>query len=115
MDVNQVNELGKKAFQKIQCGDFEGALKPAYEILDLGPHYFVSYTTSALLIDIGNALGDETITKQGVELLENDLKEIVQHDEKAPSAYYNLANAIMFFFSSKGLETTILRVLKRQN
>ena len=101
MDVDQLNELRQQAVQKMDAGDFEGALNLAYKIRSLGPHYVVSYTVSGLLIDIGAALGDEKITKEGVKLLQKDLEVIVCHERYAPTAYYNLANGYYALFSFK--------------
>lgn len=92
MDLNQLQSLREKAIHKMDLGDFESALTHAYEILDLGPHFFVSYTVSGLLIDVGRCLNDEAVVNQGIDLLQNDLKTILQHAEIVPSTYYNLAN-----------------------
>jgi len=85
----------------MNAGDFKGALNLAYKIRSLGPHYVVSYTVSALLIDIGAALKNEEIVKEGVELLQKDFEAIVRHEKYALDAYYNLAKGYSDLFNFK--------------
>ena len=92
MDLEKLNEYGQLAARKMDSGDFEGALCLALQMKNLGSHYAVSYMTSGILIDVGNAMSDEKIVKEGVDLLEKDLETIIRHEEIAPTAYYNLAN-----------------------
>lgn len=101
MDINQLNELREQTIQKMDTGDFEDALNLAHKIQSLSSHYVVSYTVSGLLIDIGVGLGNEEIVKEGVELLQKDFVTIVQRDEYAPTAYYNLANGYYALFQFK--------------
>jgi len=101
LDIDQLNELSKQAIQKRDADDFEAALNLAYRIRSLGPHYAVSYIVSGLLIDIGTALRNEEIVKEGVELLQKDFETIVHRDEYAPNAYYNFANGYYALFSFK--------------
>lgn len=81
--------------------DFKGALNLAYQIKDLGSHYAVSYIASGILIDVGNAVGDEKIIREGVELLKRDFEAIIRHKRYAPTAYYNLANGYYALFRFK--------------
>ena len=101
MDTDRINKFAQQAINKMDAGDFEGALKLTWEIKSMGPHYVVFYTASGLLIDIGAALGKEELIKQGVNLILKDLKQIVQDEGLASSAYYNLANGYMSLFSFK--------------
>jgi len=105
MDVKKLNELRQLAIQKMDAGDFKDALKLAYKIKSLGSHYLVSYTVSGLLIDIGspNALQNEEIVKEGVELLRKDFEMIVHDQRYAPTAYYNLANGYYVIFNFKNM------------
>ena len=101
MNIDQLNELRQQAIQKMDAGDFEDVLNLAREIQGFGLHYIVSYTVSGLLIDIGVAMGDEEITKEGVELLRKNFEAIVHHEGYAPIAYYNLANGYSALFHFK--------------
>ena len=87
MNIDQLHKLKQQTIQKMDTGDFEGALRLAYEIRSLGSDYIVSYTVSGLLIDIGGELGKEEIVREGVELLQKDLEAIVNRDEYAPDAW----------------------------
>lgn len=99
--MQHLKELYQQAIQKMNVGDFEGALNLAYQIQSFDSQYFMSYIVSGLLIDIGGALGDENIVKDGVELLEKDFEEIVSHKRYAPTAYYNRANGYSALFKFK--------------
>ena len=112
MDID-LNELRQQAIQKMNAGDFEGALNLAYKMQSLGSHYFVSYTVSGLLIDTGVALGDEKITKQGIELLQKDFEAIVRHERYAPTAYYNLANGYSALFHFEKIRNPYVACFKK--
>jgi len=101
LDIDQLNELRQQTIQKMDANDFKGALDLAYKIRSLGPHYVVSYTASGLLIDIGTALENEEIVKEGVKLLQKDFEEIVHDGRYASSACYNLANGYSALFKFK--------------
>ncbi len=101
MDIGQLNKFRQQAIQKMDAGDFEGALNLVREIQSLDSHYTVSYTVSGLLINIGVAIDNEEITKEGVGLLRKDFKAIVRHERYAPTAYYNLANGYSALFHFK--------------
>jgi tetratricopeptide (TPR) repeat protein len=101
LDIKKLNELVEKAEQKMNAGDFEGALNLAPKMQNLGSDYRVGYVVSGLLIDNGWALGDEKKVKEGVELLQKYFKKIVQHAEYAANAYYNLANGYYALFQFK--------------
>jgi tetratricopeptide (TPR) repeat protein len=92
MDPDQIFELSVQADKKMNTGDLYGALEIAYRIKNLGPHYYVSYVVSGLLINIGNAQANEKITREGLELLEKDFETIIRHRNLVPYAYYNRAN-----------------------
>ena len=115
MDIDQLNELSQQAVQKMDAGDFKGALNLAYKIRSLGPHYVVSYTVSALLIDIGAALENEEMVKEGVELLQKDFEAIVRHEKYALDAYYNLAKGYSDLFNFKMMRDPYVGCFKEQN
>lgn len=114
MDIEKVNELRQLAIQKMDAGDFKGALKLAYKMKSLGSHYLVSYTVSGLLIDIGSpgALQNEEIVKEGVELLRKDFETIVHDERYAPTAYYNLANGYYVIFNFKTMRDPYVACFK---
>ncbi|MBM4241919.1 MAG: tetratricopeptide repeat protein [Euryarchaeota archaeon] len=100
--IRQIKEMYAQAVQKKNSGDYRDALNLAYEIKNtFGPHYYVSDVVSCLLIDLGLPLGEESITKEGIELLENDFEKIIQNEINASNAYYNLANGYYSVFSFK--------------
>jgi len=99
LNINQLGKLGQKAIQKMNIGDFEGALRLAYKIRSLGSGRIVSYTVSGLLIDIGGALENEELVKEGVDILRKDFEAVVDYD--APTAHYNLANGYYALFLFK--------------
>mgnify|MGYP001028239029 CR=1 FL=1 len=101
MDMIKLKELHQHAIQKMNTGNFNGALNLTRKMQGLGPHYFVSYITSGLLIDIGSALGEEKVVNEGVESLKKDLEEIIQNKKIASTAYYNLANGYHSLFNFK--------------
>lgn len=98
MDINKIQEIAQQAEQKIDVRDFEGAKDLAYEIQRLGSHFYISYITSGLLIDIGKWLGNERIINDSIKLLEKDFESIISNKKLAPSAYYNLANGYSHLF-----------------
>lgn len=101
LNTSELNLLCELAIQKMNESDFEGALNLAYKVKALGQNYIVSYITSGLLIDIGSALGNEKIIKEGGELLQRNLEAIISHKKYSPTAYYNLANAYSVLSSLK--------------
>ncbi len=112
MDIDQLNELRQRTIKKMDASDFEGALSLAYEIQSLGEHYVVSYTLSGLLIDIGNALGNERIIKEGIGLLRKDFEAIANDQRYAPTAYYNLANGYYALFRLKMMKDPFVACFK---
>ena len=92
MHPDKIYALAEQANRRMNAGDLNGALDIAYRIRDLGPHYYVSYIVSGLLINIGNAQANEQTIREGFELLRKDFETIIHHRELAASAHYNLAN-----------------------
>ncbi len=98
MNINRIQELAQQAEQKMNIGDFKSAKNLAYDIQRLGSHFHISYIVSGLLIDIGNALRNEQIIKDAINLLEKDFESIISNNRLAPLAYYNLANGYSHLF-----------------
>jgi len=113
LDVDQLNELRQQAVQRMDTGDFEGALNLTHKIQSLGSHYVVSYTVSGLLIDIGAALGNEEIVKEGIKLLKKDFEAIVHDERYASSAYYNHANGYSALFNFKMMKDPYVGCFKK--
>ena len=99
MNISQLAKLGQKAIKKLDNGDLKGALKLAYKIRSLGSVPIVPYMVSALLIDIGGAMENEEVVKEGVDMLQKDFQAVVDYD--APRAHYNLANGYYALFRFK--------------
>jgi len=98
LDRNKLDELCGLALQRIEESRYDEALGLARQIQSLGPHYYVSYLLSGLLIDIGNGLKRTEIIEEGRQLLQKDFEAISEHIELAPTSNYNLANANLFIF-----------------
>ena len=101
MTMSQIRSLHQQALKNMDDGDFDGAKKLVYEILNFSPNYFVSYVASGLLIDVGSALRDEGMVRKGVDLLERDFRSIIKKRRFAPRAYYNRANGYSALFNFK--------------
>lgn len=113
MSLDKLNEWAELAVQKMNYSDFRGALNLTRQMQSLGPHYLVSYVASGLLIDIGNALKDEKILREGAELLQKDLEAIIHKKKYASSAYYNLANAHSGLFDLEKMKNPYLACFAR--
>lgn len=92
MDNKRVQKLYYKAMDLYNETKYKSALTYARKIQRLGDNWFIAYTASGLLIDIGLVLNDENIVTEGVSLLENNLSAIINSKDHEASAYYNLAN-----------------------
>jgi tetratricopeptide (TPR) repeat protein len=101
-DVTKVQEMYYTAINKMDQSDYQSALNIAYEIKNfIEPQYYVSNVVGGLLIDIGRALNREDITKEGLDLINNDLEQIVKNLKDPSIVYYNLANGYYNLFSFK--------------
>jgi len=80
----------------MNTGDIKTAQNIIYEILNLGPHYLVSYFASCLMIDIGGIIRDEQMIAEGIRLLNADFAEIEKVD--AVGAHYNIGNGYSSLF-----------------
>ena len=101
MDSNKINELGLKAVEKMNNGDFHEALKIANKIRSIGSHYIISFIVSGIYIDVGTAIQKEDIVRDGIQILENDFIKIIEDSKQAPAAYYNRGNGYCSLFKFK--------------
>lgn len=92
MDFKHVYKLYKEAMDLYNETKYKSALKHTRIIQLLGDNWFIAYTASGLLIDIGLALNDRDIVMEGISLLEDNLTSITNSKDHQASAYYNLAN-----------------------
>lgn len=99
--IRQIVELHQQAVKKMDSNNFSEALKVTRKIHGLGSDYFIAYTVSGLLIDIGSALNDEGLISEGISMLQNNFKEIVLNEKLLPTAYYNLSNGFHGLFAVK--------------
>lgn len=103
MDTEKLNQLYLIAEDKMNLGDFHGALTETRRMQALGDNPFVSYMMSGMLIDIGSALGDENLIKEGIDLLKKDMRSLLssQKETVKSTILYNLANGYYGLFSIK--------------
>jgi tetratricopeptide (TPR) repeat protein len=100
----QLAELHQQAVQEMNSGNLNEALNITRKIQSLGSDYYIAYTVSALLIDIGSALNDESLIIEAVDLLQKNFAAIIHEEKLAPSAYYNLANGFHGLFGAKRIK-----------
>ena len=108
VDRNKLNELFGLAEQRIEESRYDEALGLARQIQSVGPHYYVSYILSGLLINIGSGFNRMEIMEEGRQLLQKDFGAISEHIELAPTANYNLANANLFIFELEMTKNPLL-------
>jgi len=113
MDTGRLNKLSKLAIQKMDKCDFNGALNIAHQIQSLGPHWLISFVASGLLVDVGHALKNEKIVREGIEFLLKDIEVIVRHEKYAQPAYYNLANAYSALFDFKKMKNSCVACFRK--
>ena len=99
--IRQIVEMHQQAVEEMNSNNLTEALKVTRKIQSVGSDYFIAYTVSGLLIDIGSVSNDEGLIKEGISLLQSNIKEIVLNEKLQPSAYYNLANGFHGLFSAK--------------
>ena len=100
--IKQIQGLYQYSIEKWNKGDFKGALEIASKIKDeYGPHYYVSNIVGGLLIDLGGILRKEEITREGIELIENDFEVIFANLKNPGIVYYNLSNGYYVLFGFK--------------
>jgi tetratricopeptide (TPR) repeat protein len=103
MDTEKLNQLYLLAEERMNVGDFYGALSETRKMQSLGDNPIVSYMMSGMLIDIGSSLGDENLIKEGIDLLEKDLGSLfsTQKTDVKSAIYYNLANGYLGLYELK--------------
>lgn len=104
MNIKEIEEMYHNAIQKMNTGDFQGALEITNKIKELKNNFFISYHVSGLLIDIGAVLGEDLV-REGIELLEKDHEEMIERGIPARNIYYSLANGYSDVFKFKAHKT----------
>ena len=112
MNYKKIDVLCKKAVEKMDDGDFIGALNIAKKIQNLGSHHTLSFIVSGIYIDVGNAIANEDIVRNGIQILENDFEKIIDIREQAPAAYYNRGNGYSALFKFKLLKDPFFYLFK---
>ncbi len=92
--INEIRE-------KMNLGKLKEALRMTYELKKQSNDYETSFCVSGLLIDIGSAMLNEKIVKEGVNLLKKNFKAIIRKKKYAQRAYYNLANGLSELYKFK--------------
>ena len=100
-DKKALQKLYDLASQKIDEGHFDEALGLAHQMQGIGHDCLISYITSGLLVDIGNAMKNVSVIEEGMKILLKDYEEIAKNIELFPSANYNLANAYLSIFEQE--------------
>lgn len=108
MNLEKLDELYCKVNQKMDAGDFVGALNLTGEIQRSEEYYIASnigskylMNTGGLLIDIGSALGNGEVITEGINLLTENFKIIEDDRTHVVGTNYNLANGYSSLFHIK--------------
>jgi len=112
MNFKKIDELRKIAAEKMDDGDFNEALNIADKIRELGSHHILSFIASGIYIDLGTAIFNEDIVRDGIKILENDFEKIIKIKKQAPAAYYNRANGYSSLFTFKSLKDPFFHLFK---
>lgn len=112
MNTAEINKKHYLAMQKMDIGDYEGALEITDEIKNMGTHYYISYAVACLLTDIGVVVLDKKLIIEGIELFEKNLEEILKNNIPANMVYYNLANAYSNLSSLKRADNKFYAIYK---
>ena len=99
-----MEELLELAEKKYASGDYKGALDVTMKMSGLGEDPLISHYMGGMLVDIGRHLQDEEKVREAVDILEKDLEELVKRKDKAPQAYYNLANGYYYLYEFKWIK-----------
>lgn len=92
MDKKEIYELYQNCMDYYNNGQYAEAIEIVRIIQSRGNDWFVPYTASGLLIDLGVVLEDETLVREGIDSIEDNLPEIEKSKDYIQGAYYNLAN-----------------------
>lgn len=103
MAMDKLDTLSKQAREAMDSGDLDRALQLTREIQSMTERHITStnrflVNTSGLLIDIGNASGNQQTIEEGVHLLKNNFESITIDDRYTAIAHYNLGNGYSCHF-----------------
>ncbi len=101
MNIEKLNQLYFSAIERMDVGDFRGALSETRKMLLLADNSIVSYMASGMFIDIGSALNDENLVKEGIAILEKDKDLLLPAETLRHTVLYNLANGYLGLFGLK--------------
>jgi len=101
--MDKLDTLSKQAREAMDSGDLDRALQLTREIQSITERHITStnrflVNTSGLLIDIGNASGNQQTIEEGVHLLKNNFESITIDDRYTAIAHYNLGNGYSAIF-----------------
>ena len=105
MEMDKLDTLSKQAREAMNSGNLDHALQLTKEIQSMTEYYIVSASanrflvnTGGLLIDIGNASGNQQTIQEGVDLLMENSERIATDDRYAAIAHYNIGNGYSALF-----------------
>lgn len=106
MAMDKLDTLSKQAREAMDSGSFDHALQLTREIQSITEPHITStnrflVNTSGLLIDIGNASGNQQTIGEGVDLLKNNFERITSDDRYTAIAHYNLGNGYSTLFNMR--------------
>lgn len=101
----KINELINEAYQRIEIGEIEKALKILFVIEQLEINEVdKAYISSGLYIDIGAIKKNYNLINEGIRLLEEYLEILVLKEELQQSVLYNLGNGYMALYNLNKLD-----------
>jgi tetratricopeptide (TPR) repeat protein len=103
--MDKLDTLSKQAWEAMDSGNLDYALQLTKEIQSMTEYYIVSASanrflvnTGGLLIDIGNASGNQQTIQEGVDLLIENFERIATDDRYAAIAHHNIGNGYSALF-----------------
>jgi len=94
----------EKVYRNITSKDVTNFYKTIKKIQNMGSDNSIPYIISSLLIEMGTTIGDEKITKDGIDTLLNNLDDLLKDKKYVSGAYYNLANGYFNLFIIKSIK-----------
>lgn len=104
LNNNQLDTLIEKAYQNITSKNLTNFYKIIKKIQNLGSDNSIPYIISSLLIEMGTTIGDDKITKDGIDTLLNNLDDLLKDKKYVSGAYYNLTNGYFNLFNIKSIK-----------
>ena len=100
-----INELINEAYQRIEIGEIEKALKILFIIEQLEINEIdKACISSGLYIDIGFIQKNYKLINEGIRLLEEHLEVLALREELRQSVFYNLGNGYMSLYNLNKLD-----------